>query len=331
MACKPNFMSLADFGANDGGTSTFLWQFILEKLEELYPELPVWLHYEDQPTNDWKSLFLLTHGIASDSKISLKKRFKNLSVSCCGTSFYERCFPPGSLDLIYSATAMHWLSLPISCKIPDALHSAASKDKASKEIICKQAAKDWELNLLHRATELKSGGQMVLVNLAIDENNQFLGSTQNVPVRIFDKFYEIWSSLRDDDQITEEEFSRTCFANYYRTADEIRAPFNDENSPVFKAGLRLCSLEIKIVPCTYREFLKENSDMSSKEFAEWYVPTLRTWSNTTFFSALSVERSVEDRNRIVDLLFEKYRSAVEKNPQNHGMDYVHSHLHVEKL
>ena len=329
------FLSVADFGANDGGTSTFLWKQIFGNIRRDYPDLPIWLHYEDQATNDWKSLFLLVHGLVkaadSSSMISIKKLFNNVSVSCCGTSFYELCFPPCSLQFIYSATAMHWLASPLEVKIKDAVHCAASKDSKVKEIIKKQAAKDWECNLLHRAKELAPGGQMVLVNLGMDEDGQYLGNTRNNPVNIFQKFFDLWSALKDNERITQEEFDNTCFANYYRTCDEIKEPFRDENSPVCTAGLRLCSVEVKHIPCTYRSYLETHKDMDSKEFALWYVPTLRTWSNSTFYNALSHDRSAEERSNIVDELFDAYTKEVQQNPFQHGMDYIHTHVHIEKI
>eukprot|EP00983_Pelagomonas_calceolata_P110664 1159699-Pelagomonas_calceolata.AAC.5 len=39
--------------------------------------------------------------------------------------------------------------------------------------------------------------------------------------------------------------------------------------------------------------------------SQWYVPTLRTWSNSTFTSALSDSRSAEEKNALADELFKR--------------------------
>jgi hypothetical protein len=50
-------------------------------------------------------------------------RFDNVTMVGTGASFYRNCFPPGSVDLMFSATAMHWFrKSPIQMK--NVLHSA---------------------------------------------------------------------------------------------------------------------------------------------------------------------------------------------------------------
>ena len=83
--------------------------------------------------------------------------FDNTYVLASGSSFYQQCFPPASIDLGFCATAMHWLTDTPAGGIPDALHSAASHDGPTKAAFEAQASKDWEAILLQRAKELKTG------------------------------------------------------------------------------------------------------------------------------------------------------------------------------
>ena len=332
-----SYISIADFGCCDGGTSSVLWKKIFESILKIHPDIHFWLHYEDQPTNDWKSLFLRTHGISvssNSSVIALKNEFKNLSISACGTSFYESCFPPSSLHFIFSATAMHWLSSPPSVKFDDALHIITSKNLKAKEIMKEQAAKDFETNLFYRAKELIKGGKMVLVNLGVDDKNQYLGNSNNGTVNMFSLFFELWKELKDKGKITNEEFINTSFANYYRSEEEIRYAFR-EDSILTKSGLKLESINFQRVPCSYRETLANQisigSDIQPEEYANWYVPTLRTWSNSTFLNGLSDNRSSSEKNCIVDEFFDLYKQRVIKDPLQHGMDYIHSYVCIEKV
>ena len=68
-----------------------------------------------------------------------------------------------------------------------------------------------------------------------------------------------------------------------RTVDEFKQPFESKESPVRKAGLSLISIETKVIPCPKREnWLRNGGD--PKEYARWYIPAIRAWSNTTFIS-----------------------------------------------
>jgi len=68
-----------------------------------------------------------------------------------------------------------------------------------------------------------------------------------------------------------------------RTVDEFKQPFESKDSPVRKAGLSLISIETKVIPCPKREkWLRNGGD--PKEYAGWYTPAIRAWSNTTFIS-----------------------------------------------
>ena len=45
------------------------------------------------------------------------------------------------------------------------------------------------------------------------------------------------------------EFQDATINGYWRTEEESAAPLQDPNSPVYKAGLRLVSIETKTVDC----------------------------------------------------------------------------------
>ena len=71
--------------------------------------------------------------------------------------------------------------------------------------------------------------------------------------------------------------------------------------------------------------------MSPRAFAESYVPTLRSWSETVFANALDPARPDAERAGIVDLFYHRYEDAVAAAPAQHAMDYVHCYLAMEKV
>ncbi|KAL9964115.1 hypothetical protein ACROYT_G027699 [Oculina patagonica] len=215
------------------------------------------------------------------------------------------------------------------CDITGALHHSMITKQEEAEIFKKQAAKDWETILLYRAKEMAPGSRMVFVQLAIDEEGQFAGTTKSIPVSKEHKLSKLWQGLVIDGLITQEEFHKTNFAYYMRTVDEFKEPFRSSDSPVRKAGLSLISIKTKVIPCPYREsWLKNGGDR--REHARWYIPAIRAWSNTTFISGLSDSRPSEEKERIVDELFQRYENEVSRCPEDHGLDFVSAYMVIEK-
>jgi len=320
--------TIVDYGCADGGTSMPLLYACVKELRKIYgDDLPIHVIYEDQPVNDFKSLFLRLQGLIPGPK-SYFLDFPNVFVTTCGTSFYSQCLPPQSVNLGFSATAMHWLR-DKPCSVTGALHHTMITIPEEAEKFQNQAAKDWETILLARAKEMAPGGKMVLVQLAVNEEGQFLGTTKNTPVSMHHTMRDLWKGLIHDGLITQDEFNKTTFFNYYRTVTEFKKPFESADSPVRKAGLSLVSIETKVVPCPYREkWLKNGGDPEA--YARWFIPTTRTWSNATFLSGLSEHRSPDEKADILDEFFKRYENQVVKHPEDHGMDYVHAFLVIAK-
>ena len=70
--------------------------------------------------------------------------------------------------------------------------------------------------------------------------------------------------------------------------------------------------------------------MSAAEYADSLIPTLRSWSETVFKTALAGRKDTEIVN-IVDEFYKSYHSEVVSNPDGHAMDYVHIILDIEKV
>ncbi|XP_013398519.1 gibberellic acid methyltransferase 2-like [Lingula anatina] len=389
---------IADFGTADGGTSMILLKKMIELLRVRHgKDLPVQVVYEDQPVNDFKSLFFRVQGLLSHAPPSYMQEFDNVYVLASGTSFYSQCLPPGSLHFGMSFTAMHWLSTR-PCRITGALHFTEITDYKEKAVFQAQAAKDWETILLARAKELRSGGRMVVINLAIDKEGQSAGTTKNIKESVFHSFTKYWKEMATEGEITQvgehdfnkywkqmvtegeitqvgehdfnkywkqivtegeitqvgepnfnknwkqivtegeitqEEFDNTNFNMYYRTVEECSAPFCDPNSAVSKSGLKLLAIETKVVRCPFHEKWIKSGRKADQEAAADHarrcVRSPRTWSNSTFLSGLDSSRSEEEKAAIVDKFFLKYEKAVASAPEDHGVDFVHAYMDIEKV
>ena len=364
---------VADYGTADGGTSMPLMYAVVERVRAKLPNKPIFIWYEDQAQNDFKSLFLRMHQLI-DGPPSYLTDFDNVYCMASGTTFYQQCFPDNSVDLGFSATAFHWLTSS-PCQFENVLHSAMAHGQELEQVLChspqlrsdhhlrtayphtrirtplthnpvllyaagftaqfqKQAAVDWESILVHRAKELKPGGQMVVVNFAVDESGskdrQFLGQSDRILHNMHGQFCEHWKAMADEGRITQEEFRNTNFPNHYRTVDECRRPFDDATSALNRVGVHLDSIETRQVPCPYQlEWAASGGDAA--QAASTFVPTTRTWSNSVFEAGLDAsKRSPEECAELANEMYGRYEAEVAKDPAAHAMDYVHSYMRFSK-
>ena len=216
---------------------------------------------------------------------------------------------------------MHWLSsLPSSLKGKEHMHTARYPNPPiqEKEI----AAKDWRSILKARSKELVPGGRFACVNFCKNSDGYFLGQT-DVGSSMWDSFQSAWDELKDQNLIDEDERLGVSFPNYYRTKEEFLECLDEITD------LKVVSIEEKVVRCPYRElYVSGESGKNAREYAEWFVPTTKTWSHSTFKNALKADRN--DKEEVMEQFWENYMNLVEKNPESHGMDYVHAYMIFEK-
>jgi len=328
-----------DFGAADGGTSLPLWHSVADAVPE-----PRELHllYEDQANNDWKSVFAHVDGrillpmipgcamLSAPPLVPLSER-PRVFVAAVGVSFHRQCLPSGSLHLGFSATAMHWLSRK-PCDLPALHHTLCPRGCPSAEAFTIQGAHDWDRTLVARAKELAPGGRLIIAVFVVDDMGQCLGNTSasgGPSVAMYAALHASWLSLIDDGRITSEEAGRATFINYYRTPAQLAAPFAPGGAAE-RAGLRLLSSRIEVTPCVFRaNWIANGGDAT--DYAKIFVKTVRTWSESTFSTALDATRGGIERKEIVNELYSRYAAVVAAAPADHGMDYVHSYLSIERV
>jgi hypothetical protein len=314
--------TVADFGAADGGTSLDLMRRIVKTVRAANATKAITITYTDLPQNDFSVLFHRLHH--EDDTIPLGRE-PNVYTFASGTTFYRQIFPNNTLSLGFSATAMHWLSERPSL-IADHVH-AMGANKHERELFRRQAIIDWQTILLARARELVSGGILVLANFCEDEQGRYLGATGD-GVNMFDFFAKHWRKLMDDGEIVESEYLAGTFQQYYKTVREFTAPFEDENSPVRRAGLVLKQVTTRVTECPYAAQFRDHGDAVA--FAKAYIPTLRSWSESTFINALDLKRDPAEIQGIIDRFYQAMEDDVVAAPERHAMDYVHCFLTITK-
>jgi hypothetical protein len=314
---------IADYGCADGGTSIDLHRALIADIRSREPDRPIALTYTDLPGNDFSALFKRLQGQLPMDPVGLSN-IDRLFTLASGTSFYRQVVPSGSLAIGFSATAMHWMSI-LPGRITGHVHSVGAKG-AEYHAFRAQSLKDWETILLHRAAELRPGGWLVMANFCIDEQGYYLGHTGGISM--FDQYERHWRDLFEAGAITRAEYDRATFQQHYRTPDECAAPFRDPESFVSRAGLELVRSFTRVTRCPYAAAFERDRDATG--FARSYIPTLRSWSESTFFGALDPSRPLEERQALIDRYYAAYEADVAAHPEGHGMDYVHCFMQIRK-
>ena len=322
-----SILRMADYGSADGGTSQEMWNNIVSYIKNLQDNKQIEIIYTDLASNDFSTLFKTMQGMQGNPNLAFQNNFKDVFVHGCGTGFHRQLLANSSLSLGFSATAMHYVSTK-PCQIQNHVHMVgANEDEKLKFKL--QASSDWESILINRSKELVSGGRFICLNFGIDEKGQFLGNTGGHSM--FDKFSFHWKKLENEGMITAEEYVNATFAQHYRTVEEFRNPFDDPNSPISNGGLRLKSCNTSKTECPYKQhYIKNFKSISSLEFAKSLIPTMRSWSETVFRTAL-LGRADEEIDKIVDYFYNSYESEIATNPEGHSMDYIHVIMDIEKI
>lgn len=314
--------TLSDMGTADAGTSLTMVAQAIEAIRMRRPGIPVTIVYSDQPRNDFNALVANVHGLGPFE--TYLDRFDDVFPLVSGTSFYARILPPESVHIGFSATAMHWLSARV-CNISNHVQAVGAEGEELAAFRA-QAHADWRRILRHRAAELKPGGKLVLINFARDDQGRYLGNTGGV--NMFDTFNRIWLDFVAQNRITREEYQNMTLPQYYNTVEEFCAPLQDPDDPVYQAGLRLEHIDTRIVKCPFAESFAEHGDAA--RFADEYIPTIRTWNESIYYSGLSSERPEAERRQIIEDYYATYRDLVRTSPAGHGMDYVHAYMVISK-
>jgi hypothetical protein len=212
---SPHPVTIADYGASQGHNSLLPMSAAIDTLRpRIRAERAVSVVHTDLPDNDFTALF---RTLATDPDSYLRGR-ENVFPSAVGRSFYEQILPEDSVTLGWSSWSVQWLSR-VPCDIPDQVQVAYSRDASAHAAYAKQAAEDWRHFLAARSRELRAGGRLVVLTMALDEQGAF-GYRP-----LLEALYDTLENLRDIQLIDAAEIRRMAIPTVGRSRADLAAPF----------------------------------------------------------------------------------------------------------
>jgi hypothetical protein len=217
LAPAPEPIIVADYGSSQGHNSLAPMRMAIAALRRRTdPTRAISVVHTDLPDNDFAALF---RTLAEDPE-SYQRGDPMVFASAIGRSFYEQLLPAASVSLGWSSWAIHWLSR-VPAQIPDHIQVAFSQDGAARAAFARQAAEDWQTFLACRGREIRPGGRLVLLNMALDEAGGFGYGP------VVQAIYDALLVLVEEGFIAREEVRRMAIPTVGRSLEQLRAPFKE--------------------------------------------------------------------------------------------------------
>jgi len=217
LPADPDTIVIADYGSSQGRNSFEPMSVAIRTLRQRAPQgQPISVIHTDLPSSDYSTLF---QALETDPKSYLHIG-PAIFASAVGRTFYEQILPSASVTLGWCSWAVQWLSrAPVA--IPDQVEVAYSRDETVRAAYAQQAAEDWRTFLTHRGSELRPGGRLVVLTMALTDDGDF-GYRP-----VLEAMYGALRQLVDDGFMSADELHRMAIPTVGRSRADIEAPFGD--------------------------------------------------------------------------------------------------------
>ena len=207
---------IADYGSSAGHNSLLPMSIAVAALRERAGKVqPISVVHTDVPGNDFPGLF---QTLQADPE-SYRRGGTAIYSSAVGQSFYEQILPTESVTLGWSSWAVQWLSR-MPGPIADQVQIGLSNDAAARAAFQHQAAEDWRNFLTHRERELRPGGRLVVITMALTDDGDFGYRS------VHEAIYEVLDEMVSERFIAQAEVEGMVIPTYSRKRADFLAPFN---------------------------------------------------------------------------------------------------------
>jgi hypothetical protein len=222
---------VADYGSSQGRNSLRpLGAAIGVLRERTGADRSISVVHTDLPGNDFSALF---HVVAGDPDSYVRGDSRILTYAI-GRSFYESLFPSGSVTLGWSSWAVQWMSR-VPAAVPDHIHHSRSGVASVRAAYARQGAEDWQTFLALRGRELRPGGRLVILLMALAEDGDFGFGP------VMDHLQEAIKEFVAEGFVAPAEHARMAIPTVGRSRSDLFAPFAASGR---FAGLEVVELDV---------------------------------------------------------------------------------------
>ncbi|XP_021371626.1 uncharacterized protein LOC110462117 [Mizuhopecten yessoensis] len=176
-------------------------------------------------------------------------------------------------------------------------------DENEARLIREQGKADWRAFVISRGRELKPGGFIVTMNLSSDEENNDASHVENGTRLLF----SFLSDMAREGVITQEEYLATNYHGHHlRTPADFKEPFTSDLPEVGELGQDLVSVK------SFKHFLKhptfniiDKGETEKLEYSRAIVASIYPWLHHSLYDGLSLSRSEEEKQMIIDQYFSR--------------------------
>ena len=286
---------IADYGASQGRNSMAPVAAAIDAIRpRIGPDRPIVVSHIDLPSNDFASLFRL---LAEDPASYLVGR-EGIWPVAIGRSHFGQVLPARSVDLGWSANALHWMSRN-PCPVPDHGWGVFSADSAVRDAIDAQLDADWANFLRARACEMRPGGRLICQFMGRGPDSHGFEWMANA-------FWQSWIDAAEAGLLTHDELVRIAAPSAGRSIAQIEAPFRDGRA----AGLSLLDLAVVQAPDPYWAAFQDSGD--AVRLGQVWADMMRAANGPSFAAALDPGR---DHGAVLDAVTVRLAARIAADPQ----------------
>ncbi len=302
-------LRIVDYGCGPGRNSMAAFDTVLNEVGKHRPDVPVVAVHNDQAGNDWNDLFANIRG--PDGYL---RDHPSVRVEASVGSFYEPVASAGQVDLGMSFMAVHWLNGTVRMSSPGTLFFCDVEGPARKEL-AERAERDWAAFFTARASEIRSGGWLVIESLSSvpdpdDPSGLLAAGRWN-----YRACYRIAKAMAEEGLIQNDLLDHFVFPVYFREEHEVCAPFERDGD--LRDVFEIVEVVNELYATPFEETFKQDGDAAA--YASAYVGYVRAYSESTLRSSLfgGLANSVDEVNALTETFYDRLEQLYRDEPGRH--------------
>jgi hypothetical protein len=279
--------------------------------------------HNDQIGNDWNGLFANIRGSNGYLHDVAKIRIE-ASIG----SFFESVASTGTIDLGICFAASHWLSRPVRIHTPGTLFFSDLAEPARGEIAT-MANRDWTDFLRLRASELKSGGWLIVATLSSVPDPGDPCGQRAAGRRLYRTFWRIAAELANEGRIDRALLEEFIFPVYFRLSSEVLTPLERETD--LKHAFEIVELTNEVLPMPCEGELAQTGDFET--YAASYAHFARAFAESTLRTQLfeGSAHSVNEADELANEFFRRLQHLFAAEPGRHAFEHQVMTLVLRRL